>query len=41
MTNAQAPADDWMEPQLATLTRDRFFSPDWVYERKVDGERCL
>jgi bifunctional non-homologous end joining protein LigD len=32
---------DWMEPELATLTRDRFFSPDWVYERKFDGERCL
>jgi bifunctional non-homologous end joining protein LigD len=33
--------DDWMEPELATLTRDRFFSPDWIYERKFDGERCL
>jgi len=26
---------------LATLTRERFSSPDWVYERKLDGERCL
>src|ERR1700733_8824523 len=30
-----------MEPELATLTRDRFFDPDWIYERKFDGERCL
>jgi DNA ligase D-like protein (predicted ligase) len=34
-------APDWLEPELATLTRDRFFDPDWVYERKFDGERCL
>jgi bifunctional non-homologous end joining protein LigD len=26
---------------LATLTRDRFFEPDWIYERKFDGERCI
>jgi bifunctional non-homologous end joining protein LigD len=31
----------WVEPQLATLTRDRFSSPDWIFERKLDGERCL
>jgi len=30
-----------MDPELATLTRDRFFDPDWIYERKFDGERCL
>jgi DNA ligase D-like protein (predicted ligase) len=34
-------AGDWMEPELATLTRERFFAPDWIYERKFDGERCL
>jgi bifunctional non-homologous end joining protein LigD len=38
---ARAQPGDWMEPELATLTRDRFFSPDWIYERKFDGERCL
>lgn len=32
---------EWMEPQLATLTRDRFSDPGWRYERKLDGERCL
>jgi bifunctional non-homologous end joining protein LigD len=31
----------WVEPELATLTHDRFSSPDWLYERKFDGERCL
>ncbi len=32
---------EWVEPQLATLTQDRFSNPSWVYERKLDGERCL
>jgi len=32
---------DWAEPQLATLTEDRFSDPGWIYERKLDGERCL
>jgi DNA ligase D-like protein (predicted ligase) len=32
---------DWVEPQLATLTEDRFSDPGWIYERKLDGERCL
>jgi hypothetical protein len=37
-----APSDPgWMEPELATLTRDRFSDPAWLYERKLDGERCL
>lgn len=26
---------------LATLTRDYFSDPDWVYEPKLDGIRCL
>jgi bifunctional non-homologous end joining protein LigD len=30
-----------MEPELATLTRERFFDPEWMYERKFDGERCI
>ena len=32
---------DWVAPMLATLTDERFSSPDWLYERKLDGERCL
>jgi ATP-dependent DNA ligase len=31
----------WAEPQLATLTRERFSDPGWIFERKLDGERCL
>lgn len=31
----------WTKPMLATLTRKRFSDPHWIYERKLDGERCL
>ena len=31
----------WIEPELATLTHERFSDPKWVFERKLDGERCL
>ena len=31
----------WIEPQLATLTHERFSDPAWIFERKLDGERCL
>ena len=31
----------WLEPELATLTADRFSDPAWIFERKFDGERCL
>jgi ATP-dependent DNA ligase len=26
---------------LSVLTDDYFSDPDWIYERKFDGERCL
>jgi bifunctional non-homologous end joining protein LigD len=32
---------EWLEPELATLTADRFSDPGWLFERKFDGERCL
>jgi len=32
---------DWIDPMLATLTHEYFDDPDWIYERKLDGERCL
>jgi bifunctional non-homologous end joining protein LigD len=32
---------DWLEPELATLTKERFSRPGWLFERKFDGERCL
>ena len=31
----------WTEPMLATLTHDYFSDPDWIFEPKLDGERCL
>jgi bifunctional non-homologous end joining protein LigD len=31
----------WTEPMLATLTDDRFSDPNWIFERKLDGERVL
>jgi DNA ligase D-like protein (predicted ligase) len=31
----------WTEPMLATLTDDRFSDPGWIFERKLDGVRCL
>ena len=31
----------WLDPELATLTRERFSDPAWIFERKLDGERCL
>jgi bifunctional non-homologous end joining protein LigD len=36
-----APGRRWLEPELATLTSDRFSDPAWIYERKFDGERCI
>ena len=36
MTSVKVP-----EPALATLSHDRFWEPGWVYERKLDGQRCL
>jgi DNA ligase D-like protein (predicted ligase) len=32
---------NWIDPMLATLTRDYFSDPEWVYEPKLDGIRCL
>jgi bifunctional non-homologous end joining protein LigD len=30
-----------VEPMLAVLTDERFSDPGWIFERKLDGERCL
>jgi bifunctional non-homologous end joining protein LigD len=32
---------DWVDPMLATLTKEYFSDRDWIFERKLDGERCL
>jgi DNA ligase D-like protein (predicted ligase) len=39
MTDAPAPAR--AELMKAVLTDERFSDPDWIYERKLDGIRCL
>jgi DNA ligase D-like protein (predicted ligase) len=31
----------WVDPMLAQLTDMRFTSDGWIFERKLDGERCL
>jgi bifunctional non-homologous end joining protein LigD len=32
---------NWVSPMLATLTHEEFSDENWIYERKLDGERCL
>jgi bifunctional non-homologous end joining protein LigD len=39
--SARAGQPGWLEPELATLTADRFSDPAWIFESKFDGERCL
>ena len=34
-------SSDVPQPALATLSHERFWEPGWVYERKLDGQRCL
>lgn len=36
-----ADEQDWIAPQLATLTRERFSGPGWIFERKLDGVRAV
>jgi DNA ligase D-like protein (predicted ligase) len=31
----------WMPPMNAILTKEHFSHPDWIYEPKWDGQRCL
>jgi len=31
----------WTQPMLATLTDEPFSDPGWIFERKLDGVRCL
>jgi bifunctional non-homologous end joining protein LigD len=32
---------EWTAPMLAVLSDRRFSDPAWIFERKLDGERCL
>jgi bifunctional non-homologous end joining protein LigD len=31
----------WISPMLATLTKEVFSDPSWIYEAKLDGQRSL
>ncbi len=35
------PFPGFVQPMLATLTDEYFDDPKWIYERKLDGVRCL
>jgi bifunctional non-homologous end joining protein LigD len=35
------PRPERVTPMKAVLTDDRFSDPEWVYERKLDGIRCI
>jgi DNA ligase D-like protein (predicted ligase) len=35
------PQPVWIAPMLATLTEERFSREGWLFEPKLDGERCL
>ena len=37
----EAPAPSHADVMKAVLTDDRFDDPKWIYERKLDGIRCL
>lgn len=37
----EAPMPGWVSPMLATLTHDYFDDKNWIYERKLDGERVI
>jgi DNA ligase D-like protein (predicted ligase) len=37
----EAPLPGAVPAMLATLTEERFSRPDWIFERKLDGVRCL
>jgi DNA ligase D-like protein (predicted ligase) len=37
----RTPQPAWVDPMLATLTDRRFSDPNWIFETKLDGERCL
>src|SRR3954467_5747159 len=36
-----APAPETASAMKAVLTDERFSDPDWIYERKLDGIRCI
>jgi bifunctional non-homologous end joining protein LigD len=39
--HAVTPLPDRVEPMKAVLTQERFSDPNWIFERKLDGIRCV
>ena len=37
----EASQPGFVSPMKASLVHEYFSDPDWIYERKLDGERCL
>jgi hypothetical protein len=37
---SSAASAGWVEPEVATLTHNRFSDSGWLYERKFDEERA-
>ncbi len=37
----KGPVPSWVEPMLATLVHESFSRDGWIFEPKLDGERCL
>ncbi len=35
------PLPQWVAPMTAETGSEAFSDPDWLFERKLDGERCL
>lgn len=38
---SQESVPEWREPMKARLTHDYFSDPNWIFERKLDGQRLL
>ena len=38
---SRAKQPGWTAPMLATLVHEPFSDPQWLFERKLDGERVL
>jgi DNA ligase D-like protein (predicted ligase) len=36
-----SPLPDRVDPMKAVLTEERFSDPEWIFERKLDGIRCI
>lgn len=38
---SKGPMPEWIDPMLAQLTHEPFSDENWLYERKLDGERVI